>query len=78
MVRPLFKLQPVSRRHEVSSRGSMSDLLSRIARERDRAAFKQLFEDYGRRLQSYMMRQGADAATAEELAQETQIGRAHV
>ena len=71
MVRPLFKLQPESRRHDVSSRGSMSDLLSRIARERDRAAFRQLFEDYGRRVQSYMMRQGADAATAEELAQET-------
>lgn len=49
----------------------MSDLLSRIARDRDRAAFRQLFEEYARRVASYMMKQGADPATAEELAQET-------
>jgi RNA polymerase sigma-70 factor (ECF subfamily) len=49
----------------------MSDLLSRIAYDRSDAAFRALFEDFGPRIRSFMMRQGADAATAEELAQET-------
>jgi RNA polymerase sigma-70 factor (ECF subfamily) len=51
--------------------GAMSDLLSRIATDRSDVAFRKLFEDYGPRIRSYMMRQGADAALAEELAQET-------
>jgi RNA polymerase sigma-70 factor (ECF subfamily) len=49
----------------------MSELLSRIATDRSDAAFRKLFEDYGPRIRSYMMRQGADTAVAEELAQET-------
>jgi RNA polymerase sigma-70 factor, ECF subfamily len=52
-------------------RGVMSDLLSRIANERSDAAFRSLFDLYGLRIKSYMMRQGADPSTAEELAQET-------
>jgi len=51
--------------------GRMSDLLGKIATERSGDAFRRLFEQYGPRLVAYMMRQGADAATAEELAQET-------
>jgi RNA polymerase sigma-70 factor, ECF subfamily len=54
-----------------TSRGLMSELLSRIARDRDDLAFRELFDAYGSRIRSYMMRQGADAATAEELTQET-------
>jgi RNA polymerase sigma-70 factor (ECF subfamily) len=34
-------------------------------------AFKALFQSYAPRVKSYMLRQGADPATAEELAQET-------
>ena len=52
-------------------RGVMSDLLSRIARERSDDAFRTLFDAYGSRIKMFMMRQGADAGTAEELAQET-------
>jgi RNA polymerase sigma-70 factor (ECF subfamily) len=48
----------------------MSDLLSRIATERSDDAFRALFDHYGPRLKAFMMRQGADPATAEELAQE--------
>jgi RNA polymerase sigma-70 factor (ECF subfamily) len=55
----------------VQSRESMSDLLSLIARERSEAAFGELFQRYAFKLKAYMLRQGADAATAEELAQET-------
>ena len=55
-----------------SERGAMSDLLlSRIAQERSDEAFRSLFQLYGRRVKDYMMRQGADASTSEELAQET-------
>ncbi len=71
MVRTLRvrRLQPAS--PDMQSRASMSDLLSLIARERSEAAFGELFQRYASKLKGYMLRQGADAATAEELAQET-------
>jgi RNA polymerase sigma-70 factor (ECF subfamily) len=50
---------------------SMSEFLQRIAERGDVEAFRQLFDAYAPRVKSYMMRQGADANTAEELAQET-------
>lgn len=62
---------PFPRPARAIPRGMMSDLLSRIARDRSDEAFRQLFVDYGPRIRSYMVRQGADAALAEELAQET-------
>jgi RNA polymerase sigma-70 factor (ECF subfamily) len=49
----------------------MSDLLQKVAQTRDVEAFRKLFELYGPRVKSYMMRQGADSTTAEDLAQET-------
>ncbi len=49
----------------------MSEILARIAFDRSDEAFRKLFDDFGPRIKSYMMRQGADAGTAEELAQET-------
>ena len=48
----------------------MKDLLSRIATDRDEVAFRELFEAYGGKLRGFMMRSGADAGTADELAQE--------
>jgi RNA polymerase sigma-70 factor, ECF subfamily len=49
----------------------MADLLRRVAEQADTAAFRELYQSYGPRVKAYMMRQGADAATAEDLAQET-------
>lgn len=49
----------------------MPDVLSLIATERSDSAFRRLFEEFGPRIASYMTRHGADAATAEDLAQET-------
>lgn len=49
----------------------MADLLQRVAANRDIEAFRKLFQAYAPRVKSYMMRQGSDATTAEELAQET-------
>jgi RNA polymerase sigma-70 factor (ECF subfamily) len=49
----------------------MPELLFRIARERSETAFRDLFNEFGPKVRSYMRRQGVDAATADELAQET-------
>ena len=49
----------------------MADLLQRKALRGDAEAFRALFQAYAPRVKSYMMRQGADPNTAEELAQET-------
>lgn len=46
------------------------DLLRRIAEAQDETAFTELFDLYASRIKAYMLKQGADAATAEELAQE--------
>jgi len=48
-------------------------LMARIASNRDRSAFTALFELYGPRLKSYLMRQGTDEAVAEELVQEVML-----
>jgi RNA polymerase sigma-70 factor (ECF subfamily) len=49
----------------------MSDLLLRIANDRSSEAFNALFKDYRPRIKAFMMRQGANPALADELAQET-------
>jgi RNA polymerase sigma-70 factor, ECF subfamily len=50
-----------------------SELLTRIAESRDRAAFAQLFDQYAPRVKSFMMRKGANSEQAEDLVQETMI-----
>lgn len=55
----------------VNAPRTMADLLQRVAANGDVEAFRALFETYAPRVKSYMLRQGADPATAEELAQET-------
>lgn len=49
----------------------MADLIQQVAARRDADAFRQLYQLYAPRVKAYMLRQGADATTAEELAQET-------
>ncbi len=49
------------------------DWMGAIARDRDRRAFERLYEYYAPKLKNYMMRQGADRATADDLAQETMV-----
>jgi RNA polymerase sigma-70 factor (ECF subfamily) len=51
----------------------MSDLLHRIATDRDRAAFGELFAAFAPRIKGMLMRQGADSHTAEEIAQEAML-----
>src|SRR5262245_44328999 len=50
---------------------AMSELLGRIAQGSDTAAFHELYQSYGPKVKAYLVRRGADAATAEDLAQET-------
>ena len=51
--------------------GVMADLLRRVAERADTTAFRELYQTYGPRVKAYMMRLGADAGTAEDLAHET-------
>lgn len=48
-------------------------LVERVARDRDRAAFAELFKHFAPRLKAFGLRQGADLAAAEELAQEAMV-----
>lgn len=50
-----------------------ADLLFRIGKTRDRAAFAEVFDYFAPRLKSFMMRKGATAELAEDLVQETMI-----
>lgn len=56
---------------QAPSSQSMAEFLRRVAQKGDVEAFRKLFQIYAPRVKSYMMRQGADATMAEELAQET-------
>ena len=51
----------------------LAELLASVAADRNRSSFEQLFEHFAPRLKSYMMRLGADAVLAEDLAQETMV-----
>jgi RNA polymerase sigma-70 factor, ECF subfamily len=58
-------------RHVDNSR--LSDLIEAMAARRDKGAFAGLFSHFAPRLKAFGIRQGVDAATAEELVQETML-----
>jgi RNA polymerase sigma-70 factor (ECF subfamily) len=51
----------------------LESLLERVAGQRDRAAFVELFDHFAPRLKAFMLRGGADPETAEEVAQEAMV-----
>ncbi len=51
----------------------LTDLLMKVASQRDKNAFALLFEHFGPRIKGFMMRKGADNELAEDLAQDTMI-----
>lgn len=51
----------------------ISTLIRAIASHGDREAFSKLFRHFAPRLKAYVMRSGADAASAEEVAQEAMV-----
>lgn len=71
MVAPTAQAVPHRLRGTTARQRLMADLLHRIATASDKEAFRQPYQTYGPRVKAYMQRQGADAHTAEELAQET-------
>ncbi|MTI43290.1 RNA polymerase sigma-70 factor (ECF subfamily) [Roseibium hamelinense] len=50
-----------------------SDLVVKVASDRDRSAFAELFDHFAPRLKGYLMQQGADANLAEEIAQDVMV-----
>lgn len=58
---------------QVDGGADPADLVAAIAARQDRAAFAELFEMYAGRIKAWLMRGGATAETAEEVAQETLI-----
>ena len=50
-----------------------AELIEAVARRRDRAAFAELFRRFAPRVKAFVMRSGADADTAQEVAQETMV-----
>src|SRR5215467_11270537 len=50
-----------------------ADLIEAIASCQDRAAFATLFRHYAPRVKAFLMRGGADAESAQEIAQEAMI-----
>jgi RNA polymerase sigma-70 factor (ECF subfamily) len=56
-----------------SERARFADLLVLVGQSQDRAAYSQLFAYYAPRVKSYLMRLGADAAGAEEIAQDVMV-----
>ncbi|HEX2590832.1 MAG TPA: sigma-70 family RNA polymerase sigma factor [Rhizomicrobium sp.] len=52
---------------------SLCALIEAVARSQDRAAFAMLFGHFAPRVKGYLMRLGANAAMAEELAQEAML-----
>ncbi len=58
---------------DAPDRERFADLMAAIATRQDREAFAELFAYYAPRVKAYMLRLGAGAALAEELAQEVMI-----
>ncbi len=56
-----------------SDTAHLTALLVDVAERQDKAAFSELFAHYAPRIKSYLMRQGANNASAEELSQEAML-----
>jgi len=56
-----------------TDRMHMTDLIHKVARNRDSEAFQELFVSFAPRIKAMLMRQGADPETAEEIVQETML-----
>ena len=54
----------------MTTQAELAALVRAVALDRDRAAFTQLFDYFGPRLQGYLIRLGSDSGTAEEIMQD--------
>ena len=58
---------------EAPSRDDLNRLMQAVAHDRDRAAFRQLFEYFSPRVKALIQRQGATPDVADEIVQETMV-----
>jgi len=65
--------RPAGDNLSAAERERFSDLLLAVASSKDRAAYSELFAYYAPRVKSYLMRLGADAGLAEEIAQDVMV-----
>lgn len=70
-VQRVMRIEATSK--ETLAEASAEDLMSAVYERRDRAAFIRLFELFGPRVKAYLIRQGADGATAEDLVQDVML-----
>lgn len=68
IVRPAARARALSPGEDEDDR-----LIERISRDRDREAFARLFLRFAPKLKAYLMKAGADAATAEDFAQDAML-----
>jgi RNA polymerase sigma-70 factor (ECF subfamily) len=76
----LDRAMQVAAERRPASQATAEDLVSAIAARRDRRAFAELFDTLGPRVNGYLMRQGTDRETAEDLVQDVMLtvwNRAH-
>ena len=66
-------LAPSTEPPEPPAPPSPEELMAAVAERRDRQAFAALFELFGPRVKSYLMRQGAERAAAEDLVQDVML-----
>lgn len=73
---PAIARTPVSM-NELDSQASIAEQMAahirKVAEDRDRGAFALIYEYFGPRLKSFVMRQGSDPQLAEEVVQETMV-----
>ena len=77
VVAPVLPVQRVMRAQttsrELRAESSAEELMTAVAERRDRKAFVQLFEMFGPRVKAYLIRQGADQASADDLVQDVML-----
>ena len=60
-------------RHAQDGARELDELVLKVGRSRDREAFVRLYRHFAPRVKAYLLRLGADDATAEEATQETML-----
>jgi len=71
MLQPFVRSSRAVRSKSSANAALMASHLRRVAQQRDKQAFRELFETFGPRVKALLMRQGADVTMAEDIAQET-------
>ncbi len=66
-------MRPAGETLSDSDREHFCDLLEAVAAHQDRTAYSELFAYYAPRVKSYLIRLGADAGSAEEIAQDVMV-----